>query len=506
MPRTPKRPQKKTTTAIIDGAPVAVTLHPPAGKRTCWYAYWPGAEYARSTGHADAGEAAVAAQEMVRRWRTGGGGHRPRPGDAVMSDEEFRSIQRAHFTGSSARTDSDDPSLVDCLGAIDAFRAILDLPATEDRAAIGFTGPLAAVTAEECAKFQRLALTLPRNWRSRHPKSRPAGEAGCLSQNTVVKWSRTLRAAFQRANRNAGKDCVRGVVPPEKLLADNPWAHFTWVEGKEKEIRQYDGGELLSLLRYFDEKWPGVTVAPALAKVFLWSQCRRDEVTALRWEQLKEMGQERHFRVVGKWDVEKWFTLPEGLFHDLRAIRTDSPWVFAAYTGQLRRFHEGRDDGRRAGMVGEDFHPDNLAGWFYNRVVEWSGGLPGGHATIHVFRKTGLQYALEGESNGSRQVAADARVSEAVMKRHYTRPTDAARRAESNRNFARIVSALEPSVAAGYGHAPTAAALLEGRLRAALDVRDWDEVARLTAELKGAASGPGEARPGGRAGPPCEKL
>lgn len=482
MPRTPKLPQKRTITVVVNAAPLAVILHPPTGSRACWYAYWPGADYSRSTGHTDFDMAAVAAQEMVSRWHAGGGGHRPRANDTVMSDEEFKSIQRAHFTGNPAPAECDNPSLADCLGAIDAFRAILN------HKEINFTEPVAAVTPDECAKFQHLAGKLPRNWRVQHPRSRPAEEAGNLSTNTIVKWSRTLRAAFQRACRNAGKKSVRGVVPPEKLLDANPWVQFAWVEGEGREIRQYDAGELLSLLQYFNEKWAGVTVALALAKSFLWSQCRRDELTALKWEQFRGVGQERHFRVVGKWDVEKWFRIPEGLYQDLLGMRTENPWVFAAYTSQLRRFYAGRQDAWRAGVVLEEFRPENLAGWFLHRVAEWSKDLPRGPATIHVFRKTGLQYALDGE-RGSTRVAADARVSEEVMMRHYTRLTDQARRAESNRNFDRIASALEPTVAASYGRTPSPTALLEGLLRAAVDAKNWDEVARLTGELKQAAPG-----------------
>src|SRR5205807_1893193 len=50
-----------------------------------------------------------------------------------------------------------------------------------------------------------------------------------ISPNTVLKWSRTLQAAFQRVNRSAGKKCVRGVVAEAKLITENPWAQFTWI-------------------------------------------------------------------------------------------------------------------------------------------------------------------------------------------------------------------------------------------------------------------------------------
>src|SRR5437660_1425260 len=69
-----------------------------------------------------------------------------------------------------------------------------------------------------------------------------------VSPNTVLKWSRSLQAAFERANRNAGRKCVRGVVDERRLLTVNPWNQFTWIGGRSKPIRQFDMDELLSFL------------------------------------------------------------------------------------------------------------------------------------------------------------------------------------------------------------------------------------------------------------------
>ena len=44
---------------------------------------------------------------------------------------------------------------------------------------------------------------------------------------TVRKWLVALQAASERANDNAGRKCVRGVVPPDRLLKSNPWHRFT---------------------------------------------------------------------------------------------------------------------------------------------------------------------------------------------------------------------------------------------------------------------------------------
>src|SRR5947209_17481729 len=45
---------------------------------------------------------------------------------------------------------------------------------------------------------------------------------------------------------------------------------------------------------------------PLLAKVFLWSACRQQEVAGLRWPSLRRVGDEVHFEVVGRCGVERW--------------------------------------------------------------------------------------------------------------------------------------------------------------------------------------------------------
>lgn len=204
MPRKPKL-EKKTVMVAINGLMATVTLHPPAGRRTSWYAYWPGLVASRSTGQADCGEAVKVVGGMLRN-----SGRKPELNEALLSGEEFERIQRAHF---GRKVDPDarrraDKSLEEVLDAINAFRAIS-----------GFS-PISAATPDDCAAFQRTALTLPKNWRSRHPRSKET--AATLSANTVLKWSRCLASAFELANRTAGKKCVRGVVEKDKLLASNP--------------------------------------------------------------------------------------------------------------------------------------------------------------------------------------------------------------------------------------------------------------------------------------------
>ena len=479
MPRKLKL-EKQTATVIVNGVPVTVVLHPPAGMRKTWYVYWNGLVASKSTGQRKLEDALVVVENMVKN-----GGKRTTFEHACLSDEEFKTIQRTHF---GRRHDQPGmarsaKSLYDCMEAIDAFREIIKMPP------IIFHQPIAAATPDICAAFQRQALTLPRNWRMNYPNKKAEDEVSRIRANTVVKWSRVLQAAFQRANRNAGRKCVRGVVSADKLLTENPWMQFTWIAGEDRPIRQFDHNELLSLLDYFERKWAGISVAVLLAKMCLWSQCRRMEITSLTWPQLKNVGTEYHFEVVGKWGVEKWFRIPESLYRELLAIKTDSPYVFAAYVPQLRQFYERSHNPWRINMVGAEFNPVNLGDWFHERLVDWSENMPSGRATAHVFRKTSLQYALSGESASSR-VAADARVSEAVLLRHYAKVTDPERRVQSNRTFARIVASLDPEVAARYGQIPINTDELERRLRVATTEKDWVLAAQLTAEL--AALRPGK--------------
>ena len=176
-------------------------------------------------------------------------------------------------------------SLTSCLNAIVAFRKISGLK------------PITMATPDDCASFQQKALTLPKNWRQEYPNGKKNVEP--LSPNTILKWSRSLQAAFERANRNALKRrCVRGVVPESKLLVENPWNRFPWIEGKKRPIRQFDGEELLSFLDYLDRHWAGIGVASTLAKVCLWSGARRQEITGLKWQSLRIVANEYHFAIV----------------------------------------------------------------------------------------------------------------------------------------------------------------------------------------------------------------
>jgi hypothetical protein len=464
MPRKQKL-EKQTITVVVGGKSVSVILHPPAGPRKSWFVYWNGLVASRSTGQQKLEDAIVAAESMLRN-----GGKQARVSSTVLSDEEFIAIQHMHYgrkkgRGAQARAAK---SLQNCLESIRAFQTISGI------------NPIALAKPSDCATFQRTAINLPKNTLRPYPKGKK--QVTNYSANTVLKWSVALQAAWERSCRTAGKRCVRGVVDDAKLLTENPWRAFTWIEGYKRPIRQFDGAELVGILDYLDEKWPGVTVASLFAKVLFWSIGRRAEISALTWSQFRIVGSERHFQVVGKWGVEKWFRIPDALHKELLTVKTQSPYVFAAYNDQLREFYKTSSHPCRAQMVGTTFNPVCLGDWFHERLGDWSCTLPNGHVYTHVFRKTSLQYARRGE-DASALVARDAKVSKDVMMTHYVQERDPELREASNRTFGRLLASVPTEVAVRYGHVEVAKSNLEKYLQEAITSKNWSLAAELSAKL-----------------------
>jgi integrase len=482
-----RKVEKRTVTVVINGTTISVVLHPPKPPRRAWYAYWPGLKTSKSTGQVNFDAAVKAVEGML-----GNGGKRGELADGLLSDEEFIEIQRSHFgrkTEERAKQRSQQ-SLDNCLEAIAAFQEITGLR------------PMSLATPDDCAKFQQIALTLPGTWRrkrraARQPasyyseKSRkerraagkldPLDEIPCYSPNNVLRWSRSLQASFERVNRNALKrKCVRGLVDANKLLESNPWNQFTWIEGSRRPIRQFDGSELLSFMDHLATRWGGIPLAATAAKVFLWSGCRKSEIAGLKWDSLRFVGNERHFEIVGKWGVERWFRLPEGVYEELLSFRRDSPFVFAAYTEQLREFLSRRPN--LLNNLKAEFSPDRFGSWFYERVVEWSKTAAKGRAFVHIFRKTTLQHARRGEDI-ARQIAADLRVSESVLMTNYVKETDEEMRQRSNRTYRRILASLSSEVATRYGYVLDPRSEMENELRVAVDAQDWEKIAEISKRL-----------------------
>lgn len=471
MPRKPKR-EKQQITVIVNGKPVTVVLHPPTGRRRSWYAYWTGLVASRSTGTNDVKAAILAAERMVRH-----GSGRLRLIDAILSDEEFEQVQRRHFsrqTDPAARARA-EKSLYSCLTAIAAFRRISGI------------APISLSTADDCASFQTKALSLPKNWRRNYPKG--AKDAVSLSPNTVLKWSRSLQAAFERVNRHASKrKCVRGVVDESKLLTQNPWNQFPWIEGKKCALRQFTSQELGSFLDYLATSWSAVTIALVATKMFLWSSARRLEIVGLTWDQQRLVGDEHHFHIVGKWGVERWFRVPEGLYRDALRLR-NGPYVFAAYTEQLRLFYEEAGRSALVQQISPFFKPACFGDWFHARVTEWSELHGDSRATPHVFRKTSLQYARSGEDL-NRQVADDARLGEAVLMTSYAREADEELRQRSNRTYCRILASMPVELSIRFGCRRSEDEQLQQRIRAACAARDWRLVNELSADLASRSAPP----------------
>ena len=466
MGRKPKA-EKRTITVAVNGTVISVILHPPKPPRRAWYAYWPGLTASKSTGQTDFEQAVIAAENMVRN-----GGKRGSLEAAVLSDGEFEAIQRAHFTRKQdpqARARS-EKSLVLCLEAIAAFKDITGI------------SPITLANPDDCAAFQRKALCLPKSWRLKYPKAKRE-DAALYSPHTVLRWSTSLQAAFERASISGGKKCVRGVVDNAKLLTSNPWQAFTWIEGAAKQIRQFSPEELVSILDYFERKWHDIRVATAAVKGFLWLWCRLSELTSLKWSDLRIVGGEYHFEIIGKMAIEKWARVPEGLYRELLAFKTTSPYVFAAYNPQVRQHFVRQGLSLFAANVGEIYNPAAFGSWLQTRIPEWAKEAGRPHATPHVFRKTALQHARRGEDL-NRLVAQDAKVTTSVMMRHYVSEREEELRHASNRTYTRILASLPPDVATRYGYqAVNGTANLEERLEAATKAKDWRLVADIAHRL-----------------------
>ncbi len=304
MPRKPKQ-ERQEIIFVVNGQPITVIMHPPAGAHKSWRAYWHGLPRPKTTGHRRYDEAVVVAENMLRN-----GGNRVQPTDLVMSDEEFDSIQRQHFGKKK------DPAaqvraqkVAHCLhGGRFCFppnhRYQPNLPC-QVQGLRAFSGS----SPEETARTG--GCPIPRKTTTLRLASGPTRS----SSGHVA-----LQAAFERANRNAGKKCVRTNMDERKLLTSNPWKNFTWIGGTPPKKRHLTDEELLSILDYLEGRWPNVTTGTLFAKTSLWMWARRAEVASLRWENLRIVGNEYHFDFIGKWGIRKWARIPTGLYHALLKV------------------------------------------------------------------------------------------------------------------------------------------------------------------------------------------
>lgn len=455
MPRKPKASCKQVITVAVKGKTVSVSMSPPAGTRRSWYAYWHGLTSSVSTYTRDLKEAVEVVTAMLN-------GSSPSPA-ATLTDEELIEIQKRHFEMQGVgrkKPESSKTSLREVLSALTAFQIHSGV------------SPMSAATPADCERFMQKALTLPRNWRQKHSEITTP-----LSPFTVYKWLGALQGAFQRANRNAGRTCIRSVVPAERLLTTNPWNEFNWIPKPEATVRHFTGEELIDFLTYLRTAWPTVTAGELMLKVLMWSWGRRQEVAGLTWDSLRLVDDECHLFMEGKWRVEKWFRIPRPVYDELLAHRTSSPFVFAAWCDQLRTHHSNQGRADIAAKIRE-YSPETAGRWFYERVSNWSEG----EGTVHMLRKTAMRFARMGEDLNE-AVARDASVTTAVMLGHYAPDYDPEMRARSNRMFRRIREGLGVDVAKAFGYEESPTEALEQRVREATLAKDWELVGRLSAEL-----------------------
>jgi integrase len=329
-------------------------------------------------------------------------------------------------------------------------------------------------------------LELPKTFRLNYPKKKTQ-DVACYSRQTILKWSRALQAAFERVNANGGKKCMRGVGGNTKLLTSNPWHAFTWIEAKKKDKRQFTFDELCSILNYFDEYWAGVTVAPAAAKLCLWSGARLSEFAGLTWDDLREVGGGYHFDLDCKMGLKRWVRIPKGLFLELQGLKSGKcSYLFASYNKQLRHYYERKGRELFANNVGGEFLPEAFANWFQERIPDWAEATHSPHATPHAFRKTSQQCARSGEDEEdiNERVAKDLVVTPEVMLRYYVDERDRELWAASNRTYQRILASLPMDVAERYGYTPeNGTEALEAEARAALAAHDWGLLAMLAGKL-----------------------
>jgi integrase len=457
----PRKPKAATTELInANGTMVRVTLFPPDRSRNerSWYVYWKGQPTRRSTKKATKAEAIEVVRKMLCEQRE--------TPTATLTDEEFITIQRSYFekqkTGRD-RPESCDASLANVLEAIDAFKRISGLE------------HVSLATPDDCERFQTAALQLPANWR--RPPDHKYGKTKTLSPFTVYKWLGALQGAFERANRAAGKKCVRGIVLQEKLLASNPWNEFTWIPKPRAKPRKFNQQELLELIAYFRTTWPGVTAAELMLKLFVWSWARRREVSAVKFEDIRIVDGIHYIYLATKRQGEKWFRLPASVHEELISIRTASPYVFAALSDQLRSHHQTRGNSKAARQVME-FAPENAGRWFYERIKAWSSG----DSYVHMLRKTIMQMARAGE-DVNLAVAKDASVTKGVMLDHYVSEDDPEMRAKADRMYRRICDGLTPKVAEAFGHRRSGTEEIERQLRDAVAAKDWERAKRLSGQL-----------------------
>ena len=133
--------------------------------------------------------------------------------------------------------------------------------------------------------------------------------------------------------------------------------------------------------------------------------------------------------------------------------------------------------------MSRDYTPKAIGWWFHTKLGSWTSETGRKHATHHAFRKTALQFARRGEDRNE-AVAHDARISRAVMVRHYVDETDEELRQGSNRTYYRLLAGLSPEVAKRFGYdVGSEPSELQIRLQIAVNSQDWKTAGEIAQQL-----------------------
>ena len=349
-------------------------------------------------------------------------------------------------------------------------------------------------TLEECRKSQRLFVAVTKaeaassvdvdmvgRFQIECPKrlskyDRPYGKT------TVHKTLSHMSASFNRCNRNSGKKCVRGVVPPERLLEFNPFEQIQWVEPDEKAIRQFSPDELKAFFTY--KYLGGCPLVCLFAKASIWGCGRLEEMTELRWDWLDSEGYVTIPDEKAKWGKGKTFRIPPALVAELQGHRNGSPFVWAGYVEQLRAYHR-TTGGNSSALKVKSFAPQRLRVSFQKWISAWARGekLMSG-LSHHAFRRTGLQWSREGQLRATEgEYAKAANVGLNVADKHYTTKPQRLWADIAYRNIAgELWQDGQLAELMGLGQKTTPTVSVEA-VQAAIGRNDFDEVARLLAQL-----------------------
>lgn len=382
----------------------------------------------------------------------------------ILTWDEWDEIQVAH----ASRRGREDSAMKRALKTLEECRNAKKL-----FVAVTEASSVTAVDADIVARFQVDCA------KRRSKNGTPFGAT------TIHKTLAHMSASFNRCRPSAGKRCVRGVVPAEKLLEVNPFEEVQWVEVKAPNPRQFSPTELKAFLN-----WKYLASCPLIglfAKVSLWSCGRIEEMTELRWAWIDAEGYMSIPDDHAKWGKGKTVRIPHSLLTELERFKTNGMYVWSGYAEQLRLYHRTEGHHGSAHRV-KEFTPERLRGVFQKWIGEWSKAHAEG-LSHHAFRRTALQWSREGQLRSTESKFAKAvNLSLAVAEQNYTTKPERLWADLTYRNIAgEIGGDQELARLMGLGTVDSPSASIE-TVRSALDKGDYAEATRLLKLLEAASS------------------